>query len=656
MKKIERKDFLKIGGGVIAGGLTGYVFSGAPFLGLQWLVEWTQDQHRPAGGPEEYLKTVCEACRQKCEMSIRMIGDRAVKIETSNSGCPFSQNGLQLLYHPERIDAPLKRTGKKGTVKASAFEKVTWEEALGDIAARMQKLISEKKGARIAAVSKQDNLAAALLERMIGASGSKNAFYEPSLDAVTRGALGGYLEYDFNNCDYILSFGARILEGWGTPCSINKSFVEWKKKGVKLVQADAICTRTASMADRWLPIKPGTELYLALGIANYLKRRGRGAGGAEWSAMVNDYTVEKTASLTGLSAKQIEEVAEAFARARNPVAVAGRGGKGVSSSGAEIMAVYALNVMAGSRAVTLKKSQGLGAPALSADAAESMKNAKTFAGLDDFIKNGEFDMLFVNEADPVYKSVYGSLLEEKMQKAFVVAVTPLLNDTALNADYVFPSLSFLEADNSAGSAPLKPYMKSVHAGDCFINLAKRVDAIKGNFPWQGYVDLLKTRGAALPGGNVTYNAGALREALDRLGKGVKAAGEYPLSMLPIELPYVGDGDGLAYPYVLKIIDPKTFSSDGRLWVRMNRATASKLGVSEGEKICIESSRGEIGSVRVNLTDTVAPDVIAVPLGFGHRAYTRYACGKGVNPKTIMANDIDSLTGAADWWLTRVKLS
>src|SRR4030042_3036585 len=98
MKKIERKDCLKIGGGAIVGGLSGYVFSGAPFLGMQWLIEWTQDQYVPAGGKEEYLKTICEACREKCEMSIRMIGDRAVTIETSKSGCPFRQNALQLLY------------------------------------------------------------------------------------------------------------------------------------------------------------------------------------------------------------------------------------------------------------------------------------------------------------------------------------------------------------------------------------------------------------------------------------------------------------------------------------------------------------------------------------------------------------------------------
>ncbi|HQL81580.1 MAG TPA: molybdopterin dinucleotide binding domain-containing protein, partial [Spirochaetota bacterium] len=87
-----------------------------------------------------------------------------------------------------------------------------------------------------------------------------------------------------------------------------------------------------------------------------------------------------------------------------------------------------------------------------------------------------------------------------------------------------------------------------------------------------------------------------------------------------------------------------------------RKTADGQGVSEGERIDIESSRGEIGSVRAHLTDTVAPGTIAIPLGFGHKAYTRYAREKGVNPKEIMTNDIDPLTGAANWWLTRVKIS
>jgi len=655
MKKIERKDFLMMGGGAVVGGLSGYVFSGAPFWGFQWLFEWTQDQYVPVPGREEYLKTICDACNTKCEMSIRMIGERAVKIESSNSGCPFSQNALQLLYHSERIDAPLKRTGKKGTVKPSAFEKVSWEEALTAVSKKMNSLIAAKKGGLIAGINKADNLSAALLDRLIKSAGSGNAFYEPSLAALSRSALGGYVDYDFSNADYILSFGARLFEGWGTACVMNKALVDLKARGGKLVQADAVCTRTASLADQWLPIKPGTELILAMGIANCLKKKGRAAGGGDWMAIVDQYTPDRVAALTGLKAKQIEDAANAFAGARNPIAVGGRGGAGVSSSAAELMAVYALNAMVGSRGAQLKKSQGLGEPALSADAAAVLKDAKKFAGLDDFIKNGKFEMLFINEADPVYKSVYGADLAAKMENAFVVGIMPLLNDTAMYADYIFPSLSFLESESSVGAAPVKAYQKAIHAGDAIIKLAQKVDGAKDNFKWNGYVDLVKTYGAAVGAGGVNYNAGVLKESLASLEKTLKASEEFPLALIPTELTFVGDGDGMAFPYVLKTIDDKTYSLD-KLWVQINRDTADKHGVSEGERIDIESSRGEIGSVRAHLTDTVAPDAIAIPLGFGHKAYTKYAKKKGVNPKEIMANDIDPLTGAANWWLTRVKIS
>jgi anaerobic selenocysteine-containing dehydrogenase len=409
------------------------------------------------------------------------------------------------------------------------------------------------------------------------------------------------------------------------------------------------------MASQWLPIRPGTEIFLALGVANYLKRKGRGAGGADWMAVVDRYTPDKVAAVTGLTVKQIESVAEAFSRARNPVAVSGRGGKGVSSSSAELMAVHALNLMAGSRAVVIKKSGGLGEPALSANAAASMRESKKYAGLDDFIKNGNFEILFVNEADPVYKSVYGSDLAKKMEKAFVVAVTPLLNDTAMYADYVFPSLSFLETDTAAGKAPLKPYLKSIHAGDAIINLGRKMIDTKDSFPWTGYVDLVKTYGGAFSAGNVNFNGQVLRDYCAALEKTLKASEEFPLALVPMELTFVGDGDGMAFPYVLKTIDEKTYSQ-GKLWVQINRDTADKEGVSEGSRIDIESSRGEIGSVRVHLTDTVAPGAIAIPLGFGHKSYTKYAKHKGVNPKEIMTNDIDPLTGAANWWLTRVKIS
>ena len=164
MKKIERKDFLKIGGGTIVGGLTGYVFSGAPFQGFQWLVEWTQDQYVPAAGEEKYLSSVCGICPNKCNISIRMISERAVKIETSNSGCPLGENALQLLYHPERIKKPLKLTGKKGSGK---YKEVEWEEAIKDISGKLNELINANKGNSIASISKDANLSSDLLDLLL---------------------------------------------------------------------------------------------------------------------------------------------------------------------------------------------------------------------------------------------------------------------------------------------------------------------------------------------------------------------------------------------------------------------------------------------------------------------------------------------------------
>ncbi len=656
MNKLDRKDFFKICGGAAAGGLAGYVFSGAPFRGLQWLVEWSQDQHVPAGGKEEYLKTICATCGDKCEISIRMIGERAVKIETSNNGCPFSQAALQLLYHPERINSPLKRIGAKGNVKQSDFIKVSWDSALQDIARRMNELAADNKRHLIAGINKYNNTSSALLERLLQTAGSPNVYFEPTVYTLANSTLGGYIDYDFINTDFIISFGARLCEGWGNPCTMNKAFIEWRKKGVKFVHADAVCTRTASMADEWLNITPGTEIVLALGVANYLaEKKGKilGAAGDDWADTYKTYTLEKTASITGLDKTRIEDVAEAFSRARNPIAVTGRGGKSVSSSSAEIMAVFALNAMVGSRAVTLKKTRGLEYPVLSTEARISIKETKRSNGLDDFIKNGDFQIIFVNECDPVYSSTAGNILADKMKNAFVISISPLLNDTAIFADYVFPSVMFLEENTKSSKAPVPAFMDSKHAGDMIINLGKLTDK-KGNFPWASYLDIVRNSEEPVKISNVAYDTKVLKDQLAALENTLNASGAYTLNLLPVEHNSVGDGSGMAFPYVLKTIDKKTYSK-GSLWALLNKNTAVKFGLAEGDKININSSRGTIAGIRIHITGLVPPDSIAIPLGFGHAAYTKYAKNKGINPKTVMTDHIDPVTGNANWWLTRVRI-
>jgi anaerobic selenocysteine-containing dehydrogenase len=644
MKKIERKDFLILGGGVVLGGLSGWVFSGAPFLGFQWLAEWTQDQYVPVKGIEKYVESVSDACPNGCKVNVRMLGDRAVKIESKDGVCPSCTNALQLLYHPERIATPLKKSGNKGSGK---FESISWEQAIKDISEKMNSLIKEGKGNSIAAINKNESLNSQLMERFIKAAGSNNVYYEPSLKSLTSNAIGGYINYDFERTDYILSFGAKLIEGWGQSVNMQKMFTQWKKRGTKIVQADTVCSMTASHATEWVPVKPGSEAVLAFGIANYLiiDKRLNSAGEefGKWSQLIiNKFPLESVAKYTGVSVDTIKKIGDDFSKAQNPVAVAGKGGIGVSASSAEIIAIYCLNTLVKSRAATLMTNSGV-----------SYKGE--FAGLDDFIKNGAFAALFLNNSDPVYKSVLGDELKSKMGKAFVVSINPIMNDSANYADYILPSLSFLETITPGKTQVVKSFEESKDAKDIIIELSKAIDKTKNTLPASGIDSYRILARESASNARFSFNVDKIKNELDAIEKKLASDSEYPLIMIPVEIPLLGDGDGLAFPYVLKSIDPAVFYK-GKHLVQINRETGKKYGLSENSSIVIKSARGKLGKVYVNLTDTVAPDTIAIPIGFGHVSYTKYGNKKGVNPKKIMAAEVDPLTGTADWWSTRVKIS
>lgn len=644
MKKIERKDFLKISGGVIAGGLTGWVFSGAPFLGFQMSVEWTQDQHEVPKGLEKFVSAVNDACPNGCDVTVRKIGERALQLQSDKGLCPSCQISLQLLYHPERIKSPLKRVGAKGSGK---FEPVTWEQALKEISSRLNSLLGEGKENTIAAINKNESLSSIMMDKFVTAAGGKNVYYEAGLKSLETPVLNGYIDYDFDKTDYILSFGARLIEGWGNIPSIRKSYVNWKKKGVKLVHADTISTRTASAADKWLPLKPGTEAVLAFGITNYLitskRLNSSGTEFGKWAQMIiNNYPVSKAASVTGLTEEQIKETAEEFYKAKNPVAVAGKGGIGVSASSAEILGVYCLNSLVKTKAVQIKRNSAIS------------YNAE-FNGLDAFIKDGAFNMLFLNNSNPVYKSVLGEELKKKMENAFVVSLNPIMNDSAAFADYILPSMTYFESGSSDNKPVIKSFEESKDARDIIISLSKMVDKTKNIFPFESGLkaNLLAGRETAT-NGNFSFNIDKVKGSIETLEKNIAQNNEFPLTLVPMEIPMVGDGDGLAFPYVHKTIDATHYYKE-KLLVQVNKDTGKKYGLSENKSMVLQSARGKIGKVYVHLTDTVAPETIAIPLGFGHESYTIYGNKKGVNPKKIMSGEVDPLTGTADWWSTRVKI-
>jgi molybdopterin-containing oxidoreductase family iron-sulfur binding subunit len=100
-------------------------------------------------------------------------------------------------------------------------------------------------------------------------------------------------------------------------------------------------------------------------------------------------------------------------------------------------------------------------------------------------------------------------------------------------------------------------------------------------------------------------------------------------------------------------DPLTSALYGS-WVELNPATAKQLGMSEGDIVDVESAHGRI-SAPVFVYPAIRPDVVAMPIGQGHREYGRYAKSRGVNPIHLLAPEVEPSTGSLAWSTTRVKL-
>ena len=76
--------------------------------------------------------------------------------------------------------------------------------------------------------------------------------------------------FDVQRSDFVLSFGSGLLDGWGSPVYMFDAHSQWREQGGKLIQLEPRLSRTAAKADQWVPINPGTEGALALGIASVI--------------------------------------------------------------------------------------------------------------------------------------------------------------------------------------------------------------------------------------------------------------------------------------------------------------------------------------------------------------------------------------------------
>jgi len=330
---INRRRFLGFSAGAAAGAAAG----GYGGVVLSELAASIDQPVYPPRGPERHALSVCDLCPGGCGVRVRTVAGRPVKVDGNPlhpiSGgrlCPRGQAALQSLYHPDRIRGPLRRVGPRGSLES--FQSATWDEALGEIALRLQLLRRQGQPEALALLrGPSRGVGARLAARFLQAFGSPNDVRlfdgdEAAAQALqlTQG-LRAVPAYDLQSAEYVLSLGGGLLEAASSPVHTMRAFGAFRQghtgRRGKLVLAGPRLSITGASADEWIPVRPGTVGVLALGIAavlvtedlydksfvhrqahqfdDYRNPDGSRARGLA-SVLVADYSLERVSAETGV--------------------------------------------------------------------------------------------------------------------------------------------------------------------------------------------------------------------------------------------------------------------------------------------------------------------------------------------------------------------
>ena len=301
----------------------------------------------PASSPFRIVHTVCSHdCPDSCAVLVTVNEEgRAVKVEgdpsqpvTQGFLCGKVAKYLDRVYSPDRVLYPLRRKPEvaKGPLQRGreheAFERVSWDEALDTIAARL-KQVADRYGPEsilpysyagtigVLGFGSMDRrffhrLGASQLDRTICAEAGGEAW------KLVYGKKLGMPTEDFRLAKLILAWGANIH---GNNIHLWPMVEEARRNGARLIVIDPYRTRTAAVADWHIAIRPGTDVALALGMMRVILHEGledrayiaeMTHGFEKLAERVREYTPERVAAWTGMTPSEIEQLAREYATAR----------------------------------------------------------------------------------------------------------------------------------------------------------------------------------------------------------------------------------------------------------------------------------------------------------------------------------------------------
>ncbi len=730
---MERRNFIKISAlsGVVA------TLDGCRGADKQLIRFIPEEELIP--GIATFKPSVCTLCSAGCGLLVRVMQGEAAVVRHGQQGlikmglakklegnpqhpvnrgklCARGQAGLQVLYHPDRITHPIKRTGARGS---GEFQPITWGDALRELATHLTALQASGATNSLAFMSRPlPGQRHVLIERFLKAYGAPPAiWYQPFDEAVLRQANllsfghAALPTFDLGRADYVVSFGADFLGTWNSPIaqSIGYGTMRQGRPGrrAKFVQVESRMSQTGANTDEWIACRPGTEGALALGIAHVILSEKLAPSGAAsragsllagWSQGLPDFTPEAVEKQTGVSAAVIKRLAQEMTKSGSAAAIIGGAPLAHTNGLFTALAVNALEAL-----VDTGRDQG---PILSFTP-ESLPPTPpiqaSLASLSAFTGQAHAPkMLLLYEANPVFAAPPSLHLREALAKIpYIVSFGNFIDETSAQADLILPDHASLESwlDNLPESGSLQavaslapPAVLPLHdtrsMPDVLLGLAHQLggDVAKA-LPFATYDAMLRaafvplrTRGgsidaktdddfwdAAQTQGGWWGASSPAHTPPPSSSPAVKpapmaaaepefagSAADFPFYFLPYPSQSFGDGSLAHLPWLQELPDVLT-SAMWSSWVEINPKTAEQQGIKPGDLVEIASQQGSLRAAAV-LSPGIAPDMVAMPVGQGHENFGRFASGRGANPLGLLAPLAEHATGSLAWAATRVKIT
>jgi anaerobic selenocysteine-containing dehydrogenase len=645
-------------------------------------------------GVAEWKPSVCPVCAAGCGLNVRVMEADVDTIRNGQTGVvkmgvakklegaakdPISRGGLcargqasiQITYHPDRLTHPMKRTGARG---AGEFKEVTWDEAIAELTGQLDTLAAARDQQSLAFLTRprRGRRTALAAEFLKGFGAPAPITYEFFADEVLRraNAISFGREQlptiDLARSRFAISFGADFLGTWNSPVAQSAAYGAMRqgRAGVRgaFVQVESRMSLTGANADEWVPVKPGTEGVLALGLAhvimaNALRPADAGRAGAAidgWSAGLPDYTPARVEQTTGVAAKKVERLARSLVEFQPAVAFIGGAPLAHTNGLFQALAVNALNGLLGN----VGQPGGIFfTPGVQPQAPSPQPLQKLSA-----------KVLLLDDVNPVFGAPKAWKVREALAGIpFIASFGSFLDDTSTLADLILPDHSFLESwvDSAPESGSIEavttaagPAMKPLHhtraTADVLIDVAGKLK-VPVALPWKTAEEVAKSQPQAPSPQSQSPARSPERLALHKFSEPVfdGEASQYPLHFLPYASLQFGDGSSAHLPWLQEMPDPLT-SAMWSSWVEINPKTAERLQLKQGDLVDVTSSQGTLRAP-VMIFPGLAPDMVAMPVGQGHETFTRYASHRGANPIAILAPATEPETGALAWAATRVKI-